>query len=83
MLMTQVSSSMKTEYGNTKTILEKGLATKEELLKLNPEVEHDLSISTDENWLSFWWIPLNWCCQMIRDEEHIKEGNLPRSEKEI
>ena len=81
--MTQVSSSMKTEYGNTKTILEKGLATKEELLKLNPEVEHDPSISTDDNWLSFWWIPLNWCCQMIRDEEHIKEGNLPRSEKEI
>ena len=81
--MTQVSSSMKTEYGNTKTILEKGLATKEELLKLNPEVEHDPSISTDENWLAFWWIPLNWCCQMIRDEEHIKEGNLPRSEKEI
>ena len=57
--MTQVSSSMKTEYGNTKTILEKGLATKEELLKLNPEVKHDLSISTDENWLAFWWIPLN------------------------
>ena len=77
--MTQVSSSMKTEYGNTKTILEKGLVTKEELLKLNPEVEHDdLSISTDENWLAFWWIPLNWCCQMIRDEEHKKEGHLPR-----
>ena len=75
--MTQVSSSMKTEYGNIKTILEKGLATNEELLKLNPEI-HDLSTSGDENWLAYWWIPLNWCCQMIRDEEHNKEGNLPR-----
>ena len=74
--MTQVSSSMKTEYGNTKTILEKGLATKEEILKLNPQAG-DQSISS-EVWLSYWWIPLNWCCQMIRDEEHKKEGHLPR-----
>ena len=66
-----------------KLFQKKRLATKEELLKLNPEVEHNPSISTDDNWLSFWWIPLNWCCQMIRDEEHIKEGNLPRLEKEI
>ena len=75
--MTQVSSSMKNKYGNINAILEKGLATNEEILKLNPEAG-DQSISS-EVWLSYWWIPLNWCCQMIRDEEHKKEeGHLPR-----
>ena len=50
-----LSKQFKEEY----EIIEKGLATKEEISRLKTHSNH-------KEWLAKWWIPINWCCDMVR-----------------
>ena len=57
-----LSKQFKEEY----EIIEKGLATKEEINRLKKHSNH-------KEWLAKWWIPINWCCDMVR-AQCSKEG---------
>ena len=70
MLMCQVGKQFQKLYGTQEAIIRKGLATEKEMEKLN---KND---NTSMGWLDKWWVPLNWCCRMIRIEIHKEGGHL-------
>ena len=90
MMFTHVNLKMKDKYGMTEdAIIEKGLATTEEIKKLKGKAtlnvgrsnfisfEKDLLSQSKLTWLDHWFVPLNWCCHMIKDELS-KGGHIPR-----
>ena len=70
MLMCQVGDQFQKLYGTQDAIIKKGLATEKEMEILN---KND---NTSMGWLDKWWVPLNWCCRMIRNEIHKDGGHL-------
>ena len=79
MMFIQVNSNIKSKFGTEDGIVEKGLATAEEIKLLKSHGSGNTGDLGQPNvaWLDLWWIPLNWCCQMIRDEMK-KDGHMPR-----
>ena len=89
-MFTHVNLKMKDKYGMTEdAIIEKGLATTAEIKKLKGKAdlnvgrsnftsfEEDLLSQSKSTWLDHWFVPLNWCCHMIKDELN-KGGHIPR-----
>ena len=64
--MTNLNKPMNKKFKEEDEIIEKGLATKEEIHRLKKN-------SNNKDWLAKWWIPINWCCDMVR-EHCSKEG---------
>ena len=55
MVMTHINKAFFEKYGNDYTVINKRLATAEEIEKLKKNFENS-SIA----WLDKWWIPINW-----------------------
>jgi hypothetical protein len=78
LMMITISPSMRKMYGNGDKIVEKGIATWDGAIKrLRKEQGSKLG------WMDKWWLPINWCCHLVREESSGSKGHIPRESKEV
>jgi hypothetical protein len=77
LMMITISPSMRKMYGNGDRIVEKGIATWEGAIgRLRKDQGSKLG------WMDKWWLPINWCCHLIRDESG-SDCHVPKESKEL
>jgi hypothetical protein len=76
LMMITISPSMLKMYGDADKIVEKGIATMDAIHQLKKDQGSKLG------WMDKWWLPINWCCQLVREESGL-EGHIPRQSRAI
>jgi hypothetical protein len=79
LMMITISPPMRKMYGTGDKIVRKGLATWDDgaINRLRKDQ------GSNFGWMDKWWLPINWCCQLVQEESGSDLLHVPRDGKEI
>ena len=77
LLFITISPTLKKKYSSGEDLVIKGLASWDgAIARLKKDQGSNLG------WMDKWWVPINWCCHLIRHESG-PDLHVPRESKEI